>query len=332
MAGITFSKASGVNDSIFGKSQEPIMMFIETKAEAYEQQSSLPLMFTMNKSKHYAEKITGMTSMSGFIPVGEGGAYPKDEMQEGFSKSLEHETFKDQFVITREMVEDGTLMNLNNKPAAFVKGYYRTREQFGAAILAGAIGGASVKFRNKSFNCTGADGKAFFATDHPAKVKGAAQSNKFAGSFTKDNLNKAECAMQNFKDDNGNILGVAPNTIIIPNDASLKDAVFSVIGADKDPSTANNGFNYQFGRWNVVINPYLNQYLATGTTPWILCDSNYNEDVGGAVWLDRTPLDVKSWIDNNNDNNVWNGYARFIAGFNDFRAMCVGGITGATSL
>ena len=129
MAGITFSKASGVNDSIFGKSQEPIMMFLEKKAEAWEQMSALKLMFMTARSKQYAEKLTGMTSMSGFSPVGEGGAYPKDEMQEGFSKSLEHETWKDQFVITREMVEDATMLKLNNKPAAFMAGYRWSRRK-----------------------------------------------------------------------------------------------------------------------------------------------------------------------------------------------------------
>ena len=58
--------------------------------------------------------------------------------------------------------------------------------------------------------------------------------------------------MQNFMDDNGNLLTLAPDTIIIPNDYSLKNAVFEAIGADKDPDTANNGFNYLFGRWNVI--------------------------------------------------------------------------------
>ena len=34
MANITFSEASGVNDSIFGKSQAPIRMFIEKQGSS----------------------------------------------------------------------------------------------------------------------------------------------------------------------------------------------------------------------------------------------------------------------------------------------------------
>ena len=130
----------------------------------------------------------------------------------------------------------------------------------------------------------------------------------------------------------GEVLDVAPDTILIPNDYKLKNAVFAAIGADRDPDTSNNGFNYQFGRWNVIVWPYLTQYITAGTSPWILLDSRYNNEYGGAVWLDRTSLEVRSRIDEGNDANVWSGYARFIAGFNDWRFAAAGGISGGTEL
>ena len=39
MANITFTEASGLQNSIYGNSQAPIKMFIEKKAEAFEQES-----------------------------------------------------------------------------------------------------------------------------------------------------------------------------------------------------------------------------------------------------------------------------------------------------
>lgn len=332
MAGITFSKASNLNDSIYGKSQEPIMMFIERKAEAFEDASISDKIFSHKKSKNFGEKITSMTSMDGFSPVGEGGAYPNDEMQEGYSKFLEHVTWKDRFTITREMMDDSKLLDLNRKPESFVTGYYRTREQYAAALLAGAITGTSVNYRGSAFYTTCSDGKSLFDTGHPAKVKGNVQSNKFSNAFSADALNMVECAMQDFRDDNKNVLAISPDTIVIPNLHSLKKGVFAAIGADKDPATSNNGFNYQFGRWNVIVWQYLNQFITANTSPWILMDSRYSEANGGAIWLDRVPLEVKSWIDYNNDNNVWNGYSRFVAGFGDWRFAAVGGVTGGTTL
>ena len=259
MANITFTEGSGLQDSIFGKSQEPIKMFLEKRGEAFEQASMLPELFNISPSNHWGEK-------------------------------------------------------------------------FGAALLGAAITGAtSTKFYGKTFSTLGADGKCLFAKEHPSALGKKKQSNLFADGFSNDALAAAESAMQDFRGDNEEVLDVAPTTILIPNEYTLKRDVFAAIGADKDPDTSNNGFNFNFGRWNVIVWPYLNQFITAGTKPWVLLDSKYNEEYGGAVWLDRVALEVRSELAGN-DANVWKGYARFIAGFNDWRAFCVGGVTGGTQL
>ena len=110
----------------------------------------------------------------------------------------------------------------------------------------------------------------------------------------------------------------------------MKKNVFSVIGADKDPATANNGFNFQFGRWNVIINPY---WTVSGTEkPFILMDSRFNEMDGAAVWYDRVKLETEAFVDRDTNAAVYNGYARWSAGFNNWRGMVMGGVTGGTAL
>ena len=84
MAHITFSEGSGLNDSIYGKSQAPLRMLIESRAEAFEEKSILNEVFMMDESKHWAEKYSTLTAMDGFDPVGENGAYPVDGMEEGY--------------------------------------------------------------------------------------------------------------------------------------------------------------------------------------------------------------------------------------------------------
>lgn len=329
MANITFTEGSGLNDSIYGKSQQPIRLFIEKKGEAFEEQSMLPSLFYMEQSNHFGEKFTAMTAMEGFSPVGENGASPVDGMQESYSKFFEHMTWKDSFSLSREIMEDAKLIDLRKKPSAFVTGYYRTRERFGSALYSAACAqNTSAQFGGKSFDVTAADGMPVFHTAHPSKTGGNTQSNVFGDTFSADALAAAECAMQNYRGDNGEILCLVPDTIVIPNDYRLKTAVFSVIGADCDPDTSNNGFNFHFGRWNVVVDPYLD--CAEGQ--WILMDSKYNQENAGAVWLDRTPLDVRSVVDDNTSANVWYGYARFIAGFNDWRFAALCGTDGGTKL
>lgn len=327
MANIIFNKASGLNDSVYGKVYAPIRMMIEKRAEAFEQQSILPLIYNRESSSSFAETITSMTAMKGLQPVSEGSAYPTDGFREGYSKTLEHVTWKDQFVVSREMVEDNKILNLKQQPGAFTAAAYRTREMFGSALLTGA-NATSVTFKGKAFDTTSADGVALFAKQHPSMTGGADQSNLFSNAFSDSVLAYAETAMQNFKDDEGNPLGVAPDTIIIPNNAVLKKTVFATIGADKDPNTANNGFNFQFGRWNVIVDPY----WVTTSSPYIIMSSQYNRDNIGAVWYDRVPLTVRADEDKSNDNMIWRGRARYTAGFNDWRAFAMGGVTGGTDI
>ena len=331
---IIFSEASGLNDSIYGKCQTPIRMFLEQRAEAFQQNSVLNNLFLMGTSDNYGDRLTTMTGMDEFRPVGENGAYPSLSMQEGYGKDLIYETWKAEFGISKEMIEDAKLMDMRKQPAAFMTAYERTREKFGAAIYAGFIGKAnSVSFNGRSFDVRAADGCAMAATNHPAKVKkGLTQSNCFSNAFSAALLGKVETEMHLFKGDNGEILDVAPDTILIPDIATLKNAVFEAIGSDKNPTNSTNAFNYQYGRWTVIIWPYLNQYITAGTAPWILLDSTYNQNYGGAVWNDRIQLEVRSIIDENTDANKWKGRSRFNATGNDWRFFAVGGVTGGTDL
>lgn len=332
MAQIIFGKMSGLNDSIYGKSEAPIKAFLEENVKAYTEKSFVETVFKMVDSDNYAEKFTSLTSLAqGFMPVGEGGAYPKDERQEGYDKVLEHETWKDSFTITQEMIEDSKILDLNRTGArGFIDAYMLTREKYGAAFLVGAVNGIKTTFRGITVDCTCNDGLSLFSTAHPSKTGNAGvQSNKFQNEFSVEALGKIETAMQNYTDDNGDILTVAPDTIIIPNDAALKNKVFTAIGADKDPNTSNNGFNYQYGRWTVIVCPYLN---GLPKNAWMLYDSKYNDSYNGLLFLDRIPLTVTSYVDENTDNCVWKGRSRFVCGANDWREIAVAGISGGTNL
>lgn len=328
---IVFSKSSGLNDSIYGKSQEPIKMLLEKEVEAFEQMSAIPKLFKTINSDNFAEKLTSMTALDEFSIVAEGGEYPLSDMQEGFSKVVEPVTWKNSFSVTKEMIEDNKMLSLNQKAVGFIDSYNRSREQYAAALLAGGVTGTAT-FKGATHNCKSADNMPLFYNEHPSVIAGGAkQSNKFADAFSVDALGAAESAMQDFRDDKGNVLNVAPDTIIIPNNYKLKKAVFEAIGSDKDPATSNNGYNYQFGRWNVIIWPYLGT-IEGATAPWILMDSKYNQSRGGAVMIERVKLNVKSYIEDKTDNNVWAGRARFAGGFNNWRAFAIGGVTGGTTL
>ena len=332
---VTVSIGSGLVDSIYGNCQVPIKSFLEKQGEAFEQQSLLKVLFREQKSNHWAEGYTGETAMENFEPVGEGGAYPTTGFQEAYKQTIENEEWKQSFSVTQTLVEDNQLGEMKSRANKLITAYDRTREQFGRMLYAGALKGAPVQIGKKSFKTTSADGVPLFSKEHVGKVDKKKQTNLYAGEFSAEALDAVETEMQNAKGDNGQLLAIAPDTIWIPNDAALKRKVFEVIGADKDPSTSNNGFNYQFGRWNVICDPYLTLALnAMKITdkPWILLDSKFIQVNDGAIFQNRINLQVRSEIDPNNDNNVWKGRARFSGGFVDWRFAAAGGMTGGTAL
>ena len=305
MASVIFSKSSDVNDSIFGKSQEPVRAVITQGVEAFEAHSLLSTVFSMDTSSSFAEKYTSETSLGDFEDVGENGAYPKAGMVEGFSKVIEPTTWKSSFEVTQELVEDAKFGKVKSRASIFTTSYNRTREKFGAALLAGGLG-KSVTIGGKVYSTTSADGVPLFSTAHPSRTRGAklAQSNCYTGAFSVEMLDKVQEAMQGYMDDDGNLLNVTPNT-------------------------NNNAMNFQAGLWNVCVWNYLPKTIG-GKPFFLMMDTGFKEDYECMPWVDRVKLTVRSEIDPNTDANVFRGRARFGAGFNNWRcvAICGEGVEG----
>ena len=202
----------------------------------------------------------------------------------------------------------------------------------GRGLLVGGVG-ASVTIGGKSYATTSADGVSLFSMAHPSRTRGAklAQANCFTGAFSVEMLDKVQEAMQGFMDDDGNLLNVTPNTIVIPNVGSLKRAVLAAVGSDLDPDTNNNAMNFQAGLWNVCVWNYLPKTIG-GKPFFFMMDTDFKEDYECMPWVDRVKLTVRSEIDPNTDANVFRGRARFGAGFNNWRciALCGEGVAGKT--
>lgn len=328
---VIFSKSSGLNDDLYGKSLAPIRGVIEENVESFRAMSIIDKVYYLDTSKNFAEKYTAETALGDFEDVGENGAYPKTSMQESYSLTVEPTTWKSSFEATREMVEDANFGKLKSRANIFATSYNRTREKYATGLLAGGVGESTV-IGGRTYSTLCADGQPLFSTDHPSITGGYEdQSNLFTGAFSVSVLDAMQEKMQDFRDDNGNLLNLAPDTIVIPNVAELKRAVFEAIGSDLDPTSSRNACNFQMGLWNVLISPYLPRTLG-GKAYFFLLDSKFNQDYMCLPWVDRLKLTVHTDRDPNTDACVWRGRARFGAGFNNWRsiAICGEGLTGDT--
>lgn len=330
---VIYSEGSGLANSIFGKSQAPIRACIKDNLEQFQKNSMVEKIFFMDTSKNYAEKYTSETALGDFEDVGENGAYPKTGMQEGYAKVIEPTTWKSSFEVTQEMVEDAKMGKIKSRAGTFALSYSRTREKFAADLLAGGLGNA-MTFGGKSYDTTSADGVSLFHSAHPSVTNAKhTQSNRFAAAFSIATLDTVASRMQEFRDDDGNLLAVTPDTIILPNDPAMIRAVTAAINSEKNPESNSNAVNFQCGLWQVLVWRYLPKSIG-GKPYFMMMDSKLKDTCMAMPWVDRIPLTVRSDVDPNTDANVFKGRARFGAGFNNWRsiAICGEGVSAAATL
>lgn len=329
---IIFSKNSGLNDDFWkveAQVLQSVMQDVDSEKNNYDKFVSDT--FIEKTSKKYAEKTGSMTSLGNFSIVGEGESAPMDDMQEGFTKLIVHNTFMKGFSCTREMKDDGDIDIMKTTAANFVRSYKRTRAQLASDAL--TTEAASFTFSGKALDKTTGDGKALFATDHPGKKAGVpVQSNVFTNAFGTDTkmLQRLQNIGRNYMNQSGIVMGYTFDTIIIPSNCpDLEDTIKRIIRSDLIVGSSNNDVNTQKGLWKLIIDP---MWQVTSGAPYILMSSEANKEMSGSVFYDRVPLDVKNWVDNDTRNLEWNGYGRMSAGFNDWRHLILGGASAGTTL
>lgn len=332
---IIISEASGRFGQLYGDIQVPLASFLEEQEKRSKENCLALKIFSERTSNNFAEGYGGLTAANEMENVGEGALPPENGFKQRDLKIIENETWKSKIRITREIIEDahGDLKKIIKRSGAdkMTESYFRTINSFLMGLLCAAVSGKDAYVRGiKSYSTRCYDGLNVFSKSH--KIGAKTYSNMYADDFSAEVLGEISTVQQNVKGDAGDTMTISPDTIIIPNDYTAKKKVFEAIGSDKDPGTANNGFNYLFGQWNVIYHPALNALISeNGKVPFILLDSKYNEYNDGNIFQNRMPLEVTS-KEEDGDVNALNGYARFSGGFVDFRHMIVGGVAGGSAL
>ena len=329
---VTFSKHGGLNDEAWKVIDTELSMVIQdTDTEKNKDDELVKALFNVKTSKKFGEKQGSMTEFGNFVEVAEGDNAIQDDVQMGFSKLIEHTQFIKGFTCTREAKDDGDIDMMKIAAANFVRSYKRSRAQFASDALVSE--GATFLYGGKSYDKTTGDGKGLFATDHPGKKTGvAAQCNVFTTALTDSTaLYKLANVGRNFKNQSGNVTGYTFDKIVIPgNTPALEDLLKRILHSDQIVGSANNDINTQKGIWNLIVDHRWE--AAAGTAPYILISSEALKELNAGVFYDRVALDVANEVDINSRNLKWSGYARWSAGFYDWRAFIMGGAQNGQSL
>lgn len=348
---IIFNIDEVLKQSAFNLLQDPFKMMFEGEVEAFERNSIINKVFTTLKLTSYQEEYRSRTKMQGFQPGADMEPAPLSDFDEGYRKVFRSVTWRNSFVVSKQAIEDNQMMQINADGMDFITGYGRTKEEFAAKMIAGALSG-SATFGKYTFDCTGIDTtdgsidgtkQVYFHKAHKTvagakKDDGTAvadQANKFhyACHFNEDYgldelaeiIGMVDSKMNRFTDYNGHPVPFHPTTIILGSDYSFKSKLVAAL-AKKYNATVNdiNASEIQVGKWRIISSPYLDGMNGFKPTEcaFIMLDPAMNAKNKGFVWTDRVPLEISSRYDDDNEANVWKGRSRFSAGFGDWRCAC----------
>lgn len=351
--GIIYNIEEAIKNSAFNVLQEPIKMILDNQIEAYEKQSIISKFFVMKTTDRYMEEYRSQTSMDGFKPTEDMEVAPISDFEESYFQQFTFQIWTNSFVISKQTMEDGKLMDVDMKANAFIKGYNRTREQYAVAMIGAALGNTGNTYEDLKITAKSGKGmdtvtgdiegerQQYFHGQHKTvQLRDGrpqiTQSNKFTATlnFTDgvtpdleekvlDVLGQVESIMATYKDDKGNITPVEVDTIFVGQNYRLIDILTRGLKSKYGASMDGNGINTQYGKYKIVVSPYLSGIdgFKDADNGIILASSSRNKEGLGAVWFDRKPLEVRSYKDDKTEANVWAGRARWGAGFGDFRAM-----------
>lgn len=307
-------------------------VIIDADANETDDDKLLKSLALVRDSKKFAEKSTTIGTLGNFQAKAEGTDAAEDTFEEGYDSLLRHIAFALTVTLSRELADDGNIDMMKARAANLVQAYKRSRAQYITDVLTKSVGTTTtMDFGGETgINIAAPDGKAIFAADHPLKsVSGTSQGNLFsddleAATNPGELLNRLANAMRNFKDDRGNVEGLLADTIVIPGNApKLEDTVKKIIGSDGEVGNDLNDINTQRGKWKLVVD-----HLWTPETtkkPYIVTSSRGLKSLVGTVFYNRTALDVLSEVKTESRNLVYNGFARWSAGANNWRHLIMGG-------
>ena len=260
-------------------------------------------MFDVRGSKKAYEEDVELTGF-GLAPVkSEGGSLSYDSETQGAVKRYTHVAYGLGFICTHEEYEDGLYEEVSRRRSSALAFSMETTRQIICANV----------FNNGFSNSyTGADGKEWFATDHPT-VNGTQQNElTTAADFSEQSLEDMLILIADT--DNSRGLPVALRAVDIMGPNNLMFEMVRVLQSEQRSDTANNDVNAvrQMGllQRKPIINPYLDD-----TDAWFVRTNAPN----GATYFDREPVGFDQDNDFDTKNRKAAAYMRFVAGWTDWR-------------
>lgn len=220
---------------------------------------------------------------------------------QGYKTTYQHVEYPVTFTVERRLMDDDQYGVMAGERA----------RKLGLAAEQKMERDAAAVFNNAfSSSYPGGDGKALCSTTHPRNPnKSGNLVNKGTSALTADAVESTRIEMETTEDDAGNILGMMPDTILVP--PALRNKALEIANSPLDPESANNAINPEAGTYNVIAWPHL-----TDSNNWFMIDSVW---MGLSLkWYDRVGPEI-TLTHQTSTEAMYDLYMRYSYGWDDWR-------------
>jgi len=216
------------------------------------EQAAVAGLFNVMTSAKAAERNRGTGSMK-LVPE-YNGSIEYDEFDELDLSTYTHKHYVKGVRIPVTLIEDEEYNLINQMVQEHAMSFARTRAYHMVSVFNNAF----------SSTYTGPDGKALCATNHSSGTK-PYFNNKGTSALSHDAVVATREAMRGWKDENGHILLLNPDTIIVP--VGLEAEADEIVNSVQRSDNANNAINAN-RRLGYIVEP-----LLSDSNNWFVVDS-----------------------------------------------------------
>jgi hypothetical protein len=259
--------------------------------------NNIPDIFRIYNTSKWGEQTTTMAGIRPAVTKDEGESVTFDDAIQGYDKTYIPITYAIATSFSEELREDDSL--------SMVEDTYRS---LGAA-MAQTEQVVSMNIFNDGFSDTGPDGQNLFDTAHPM-IGGHSYGNRPATDIALSMAGLREMQVDLMRQVNHRNINISimPETLLVPPE--LDEVAFELNGSQSRPDNANNAANRYYGKYKVIVSPFL-----TSTTAWFaLAGKNQHQ----LRFYDRVAASTKSWEDEKTGDINTRIRRRFAVGYSDF--------------
>ena len=270
----------------------------------------LNTLFSVESSTRFEEQYQGMGAL-GTVPVFD-GSVPYHDFDAGYRTDIRNYEMAMGIQVERRLSDDDQYNQINRRAGNMASAFNNTIETDAANVFINAFTDSGTNRMGASTN--GADGVALLSTAHPDSPANtnSTQSNEGTYALTIDNLDTTRQNMRNFKDDKGNLLGVNPNTLLVPPELERTATQLVNQRAIYEPGSAQYDVNMFSGRFNLIVWDRL-----TDSNAWFLMDSVLMKQ--HLIWQWRIRPEFSQSEDFDGITAKYRGYMRYGIGWTDWR-------------